>query len=400
MIEWQLKLSLSMESKMLDEYYKQLINIDNSNDSIQQILQEAKINEQKNNEILNSLTNNQFNKEMFLSQLGITSNYLNEVKNIFSNDFYNFNYSPIKELYKQYDAMLPHANSYLNQFGINTSLSTLRSSTPLFFNYEDNYGLGYQNLYKKLNSNWNKIIFNEDYSTFPEILDTKTSKQFSSENIKDVVGIPQLFNDISQLEVVDFLGHLEKFPFLALKHPIGKKIYTDLEAQIEKHKISINKIILYRSRIWNKNQKIPYTVNNMWNAPIGIPAMGRFNPSGVSYLYMSDSLETSKSETKNIDNFKSNIMKTTLKSKLTVLDFSEQTCPIFEFCNKKQEDNKSTPKEYLVPNFIAQCISYLKAQNKPSVDGIKYKSTLNPNGFCYVFFYIGEQDFVNSEIIE
>jgi len=141
-----------------------------------------------------------------------------------------------------------------------------------------------------------------------------------------------------------------------------------------------------------------FTVDEMWQPPSGTPEMGRFNPVGISYLYMSDTEKTVISELKESGRF--TILKTYMTRKSTVLDISKLNGYIFELCNKQKVGNIAKPNEYPIPNYIVQCCSFLSKERNVEIEGIKYRSSIIENtGYNYVFFNKFRDSFNKEEII-
>jgi RES domain-containing protein len=139
------------------------------------------------------------------------------------------------------------------------------------------------------------------------------------------------------------------------------------------------------------------TIPQLWQAPYGISSMGRFNPIGINYLYMADSLQTASAELKQAGKF--TVMETSIKDNISILDLSDEECIIFELCNKRKAGSSANPQEYLLPNFIAQCCTYLTDLEGKKIEGLKYKSTLFEEGYDYVFFNKYQDSFTNEKVV-
>jgi RES domain-containing protein len=252
-------------------------------------------------------------------------------------------------------------------------------------------------LYKDIDN----IKFNENPDVFNQlhidIIDNKKNIEYPLCNQKDVIGLADLFRAISKEEAIEFINFISQYPYLAYYHKTGQQILTELENLAANALEEISEVALYRGRLWTDNQEMDYTIGEMWHPPFGMPGMGRFNPSGTSYLYLSDSVQTAASELKDTGRQYS-IMEICLTGKTSILDISKQNCYIFELCHKQKTGNAANPKEHLIPNYIAQCCAFLKKGRK--IEGIKYKSSMAENGYCYVFFNKYRDSFSDEKIME
>ncbi|MDR0557269.1 MAG: RES domain-containing protein, partial [Treponema sp.] len=249
--------------------------------------------------------------------------------------------------------------SYLTEFqkassSISDMIASLRTELPSMFSFEDIYTHTYTSLYKDIDN----IKFNEDTDVFDplyiNIIDNKNNVEYPLCNQKDVIGLTELFGTIDKEEVTEFISFISQYPYLAYHHKTGQQILTELENLASNVLEEISDVVLYRGRLWTDKQGMDYTTSEMWQPPFGIPEMGRFNPVGASYLYLSDSEQTAVSELKDTGRPYS-IMEISLTQKTSILDISKQNCYIFELCHKQKTGNAANSKEYLVPNYIAQC---------------------------------------------
>jgi hypothetical protein len=292
--------------------------------------------------------------------------------------------------------------SYLTEFqrtssSISDMITSLRTEFPTAFSFEDIYTHTYSSLYKDIDN----IKFNENPDVFDslyiDIIDNKKNIEYPLYNQKDVIGLADLFLTISKEEAIEFINFISQYPYLAYYHKTGQQILTELENLAANALEEISDVVLYRGRLWENNQGMDYTPGEMWQPPFRIPETGRFNPSGTSYLYLSDSVQTAVSELKDTGR-RYSIMEIYLTRKTSILDISKQNCYIFELCHKQKTGNAVNPKEYLIPNYIAQCCAFLGKGRK--IEGIKYKSSMAKNGYCYVLFNKYRDSFGDEKIID
>lgn len=282
------------------------------------------------------------------------------------------------------------------------SFNLLRNSLPKsLFDYEEGFARKYSDIYSSLSPNWN-LIYSEIDDSEP-YLANKEGQFIPFANAKDVVGATELFLDITDFEIAKFLGVLEKYPFFASQDSTGIKIYEGLKEYIKTKTINIEGEIFYRARKWEKGQHIPFTENTMWTAPYGKPSQGRFNFLGIPYLYLAETIEIAKKETsiRNGKKKEHTVMKVTNHSEFILFDMTSLNSYIFQYCNYKNPNKNYT--QYLLPNYIAQCLDYMNKYENIKIDGIKYTSVHNKKGenyANYVLFNKTQYDFKNIEIVE
>lgn len=277
--------------------------------------------------------------------------------------------------------------------GVQSTLFSLKKISPNLFNFEDIYSDSYKALYEEELSDEDQILFSEDSL---EIVCNCDGKENHLTNLKDTSTLRFLFPDIKKSDIVDFMNHLQEFPMLGTFHDTGRIIYDRILSWVKKSQLLIENGAYYRSRLWEDEQEEDYSKLEMWQAPFGIPDIGRFNLHGMNLLYFADSKETAHAETEDAP---STIMRFHSKDSLHLLDLTESNCILFEFCNKKKTSSGRTPREYLIPNFISQCCCYINKTTKFRIDGIKYKSTINKDGYCFVLFEKGKDSFEKEKIL-
>lgn len=97
-------------------------------------------------------------------------------------------------------------------------------------------------------------------------------------------------------KIQDFKSHIEQYPSLALAHPMGKKIFTDV---INKKADSIT----ITTQKWSRARVVEHSIvleSKDLHAPsVGLSSGGRFHHPGQSVLYLADSEELAMAETLN-----------------------------------------------------------------------------------------------------
>lgn len=210
------------------------------------------------------------------------------------------------------------------------------------------------------------------------------------ENITDFVQLPDFISSISINDAHNFFNHLTKLPMLGLIHPVGEKILNGVK---EIRLSEIEKQPLFRGRVWEDTQTMPYSELQMFAAHYGHPEQGRFNAKGHGFIYVGDSKEGIIQELPNPQNRPLTILQMAPAQKVHVLDVTDKSCPIFEACGYPLSEDRKFMHEYLIPNFIAQCCQ------DAGIKGIKYRSTEYPDMNNYVFFGLSKGDFVVEEIL-
>ena len=122
--------------------------------------------------------------------------------------------------------------------------------------------------------------------------------------------------------------------------------------------------------------------------------VGRFSNTGINYVYFSESLEIAKTEIEVDESKPYTFIEVELIRNMKILDITDIGIPLFNACHKEC-DKKQDKMEinYLIPNYIANCINELK------YDGIKYLSTNDLSSYNYVFFDVSKRDFEVKQII-
>lgn len=214
------------------------------------------------------------------------------------------------------------------------------------------------------------------------VQDPEEESEYNLNNAEVDEGFFNFLRNIPKEKVVNFLTHLQEYPYLALIDATGKEIFEAVQNQIsESIKIEKN-MVFYRARA-KKISQPDWTPTQMGELQYGFPNMQRYNFIGKPRLYLATEIETAKLEVENEKEPESTVMRLTQIKEMTVFDISTEDCPLVSYCNKDKEMGNDYTA-YLIPNFLSVCCSYLNKKERHSVDAIKYKSNKNPNGFCYV----------------
>ena len=287
----------------------------------------------------------------------------------------------------------------LNELFENTnvfeSINQLRQKIPAYFLYEHQDSNFYtEEVYKPL--------FQESKEWKLEISDDTFAVSFKKEELaiqgdetKDVIAIKQLFPDLTENQILNFINHLRKYPFFPLEYGIGKLIFNNLKEKATEHCFTIKKgTLLYRAREIKDNNRYS-TDESMLEPDTGIPNIGRFNPYGVPTLYLSEDSETTKLE---LGAEKFQVAQIVVKKEINIIDLEESGGLLYHYCNKPLNTKEYNPAEYVLPNFLAQCARYIKNECNIDLDGFKYESTKNKGRYSYALFDVHEPNIQISDI--
>ncbi|OEH53937.1 hypothetical protein AQ616_15805 [Oceanobacillus sp. E9] len=189
--------------------------------------------------------------------------------------------------------------------------------------------------------------------------------------------------NISGEDTIDFIDFLEEYPMLGLLHNVGKEIFEQIKNNTIPGVVTINPgDIYYRGRTRNRLQRVvPFVEEELWNPPVGVPNQGRFNPHGVSNLYLGDKESTILSEISPSNNDIVDIAEFEVTESLKVFNSTQTDIDIF--AAMENEDNGfSSSYEYIFPNFLAQCLAY------NNFKGILYKSVKDTSGLNLCLFNV------------
>lgn len=208
--------------------------------------------------------------------------------------------------------------------------------------------------------------------------------QLPTSAVENALVIKNIISVITADECFDFMNYLSKYPMLGYKSEIGFKIFNSL---LGVNEIEINNIRMFRiKRPYNISR--PYVEDELFKGPYLKTDQGRFSNTGLNYIYFSENLETAKDETNVEENKPYTFIEVELKEKKRMYDISNIGIPLFNACHKKSDNNTDKMEiNYLIPNFIANCINSL------GYDGIKYLSAKDLRISNYVFFDIGKKSF-------
>ena len=368
----------------------------NSDSSIKNAIE--KMQELKENSILNSIPQENIEYLSSVSQkifesIGEKTIGLFSKISISMNDYLHQEMNKLGDVV--YSQCRDSLNTVIKQLDIFNSINQLRSKIPNYFLYEHNDPKFYDDeIYEVVFQNTEDWKLQIEDDTFA-ISFKKEELTLQGSEIKDVASIEQLFPDLNLSTIVNFISHLRKFPFLSLQSDVGLLIFNRLKEKAENHCIIIESgSHLYRAREL-KDDNIFSTDESMLEPDTGIPNIGRFNPYGVPSLYLSEDWETAKLE---LNTNKFQVAQIEIKKSLHIIDLKKSGGLVYKFCNKSLNSKDYNPDEYMLPNFLAQCASYLKNECEIELDGFKYESTKNKGKYCYALFDVHKPNIQISDI--
>lgn len=179
---------------------------------------------------------------------------------------------------------------------------------------------------------------------------------------------------IPRKKAESFTAILLKYPMMALEHEVGQRIYELFKKKEVKGLITYEQgSLLYRGRKRNIIERhVPFVESELWAPPEGIPGQGRYNPSGVPVLYLTDNKETALKEIDLKEGEAAEIGRFITLDSLTIWDV--ENLDIDEFVSLPSLNRGTISKEYIFPNFLAQCAG------RAGINGIKYKSVKDKSG--------------------
>lgn len=178
---------------------------------------------------------------------------------------------------------------------------------------------------------------------------------------------------VDENELIDFCSLLSGTPMLAMMDDTAKKIYAFIKTlfESEENTIDFDKSIYFHCRA-RKADQMAYTFEEMLKAPYGLPWTGRYNHTGRSNYYFADTQKGAETEVKK--HLTGNDVLQTVKlmpaRNVRLLDLSDTLRRGKTFLRYLRFDlsdvTNKTPKEYLIPCFVADCCKRI------GFDGIKY----------------------------
>lgn len=250
--------------------------------------------------------------------------------------------------------------------------------------------------YKKIQQDWN--IFNDQYGR--QIFEALLKERNSTLSLDTKVD----YSDSIQTAIQDWKklknSLIKDYRYLSIRD-MHNQIYYDEAFAVHASKIEKD-TILFRSRINDNGSDVPFPKNEMSAPPQRQATAGRANPQGISFLYLSNNVETTFYETRAVylDNVSTGAFKAL--NDLKIVDFTKHGSPfdsiysesgvqsgiISEFIAKEISADLSRPMrrhdsvvDYVPTQFICEYIKYTT-----EAQGIAFSSSLYDKGINYVIF--------------
>lgn len=240
-----------------------------------------------------------------------------------------------------------------------------------------------------------KIILSTDNITYGDKTKFKyKNKNLTEDALNTSVSFSELFSDLSIDDIFHLIETLECRPYLAILDPIGEKVFSGSK-NIPEHffETIMPGSKVYRARIMDEPE-IPYTEKEMSEAPSYISPQGRFNTQGIGLFYVSYDAVTAQIEIekhKKTEGQTIQVAEFQSRERTKVLDLLKVNNTFSKKCLKPVTNIKQFNPEYLLPNFLSQCLHYHN-----NCDGIMFgtqeqrsavffnSKKFNYNGSCYI----------------
>ena len=248
--------------------------------------------------------------------------------------------------------------------------------------------------YDKIQQDWN--IFNNQYGR--QIFETLLKERDSTLSLNTKVDyskeVKNAANDWDRMKKL----LLYQYRYLAIEE-LNESNYYKEAFNIHNNIVKAN-VVLYRSRVNEKDISTPFSKLDMGAPPHKLATAGRANPQGIPYLYLCDDTVTTLYEVRALYLDYISTGKFISNQDLHIVDFTKTDSPfntiysdvksgiISEFILKHISQDLSRPMrrgdtafEYIPTQFICE---YIRHQMK--ADGIAFKSSLYEKGINYVIF--------------
>ncbi|MGH0610178.1 RES family NAD+ phosphorylase [Bacillus cereus] len=185
----------------------------------------------------------------------------------------------------------------------------------------------------------------------------------------------------------EFIQFLLKNPMMGIEHKVGKYILACIKEQKIPNLVDINPgEIYFRGRKRNPlEKKESYIEDELWSPPHGIPNQGRFNPSGISALYLADNQEIILEELNISENEVVDMGEFVILESIRVWNICGLDINLLTSIPSLNTDS-SLSYEYIFPNFIAQCLTLV------GINGVKYSSTKGTGENLCLFSFEKQKD--------
>ncbi|PFI96902.1 hypothetical protein COI88_28165 [Bacillus cereus] len=228
-------------------------------------------------------------------------------------------------------------------------------------------------LYEKIYCSCGNRLNSDD----PYVSEDDLNDWFGEEEIEFIINT----FDISAQDTEDFITFLQHHPMLGLEHHVGRTILNKIKkGSLKETEIFKKGSIFYRGRNRNKFERlVPFIEKELWHPPIGLPRQGRYNPPGVPYLYLANSINTVMNEINPSKNDVVDVGELVTLKEFKVFNSTLADIDIFASMENEHEHHAFS-YEYIFTNFLSQCLAYC------GFNGIAYKSVKSKEGLNLCLF--------------
>lgn len=234
-----------------------------------------------------------------------------------------------------------------------------------------------------------RLLYNRQSGTFCE---EGSNEEISAAVVNQFTSAVDMFADLTEEEMLDFFRFLTKTPLMGLHHPVGRKLFNDVQEGLKPVLLELKELKVYRVRGKKLNSR-PLAEDEMREPPRAVAGHGRYNMPGYPHFYVAESREGAKCEVEKHNQSAEYQMETfELLHPIKMIDLSAGDNSFIRACRWPSEDgNGILHLEYLIPCFFGDCCQLA------GIDGIKYKGSDEYSN--YVFWT--DHNFIckNTEII-
>jgi hypothetical protein len=222
----------------------------------------------------------------------------------------------------------------------------------------------------------NNVKFEMNDKQFFE--EDNTNNKANMEEMNVICSSVELFGDIDERDLMDFMNHLATKIEFASEHKIGRIINEIISGW--RDKVDFDNEVYYHARA-RKPDLCPYTEQEMRKAPYGITCAGRYSHAGDSHYYFSDKKEGAYNEIAKHGIVGKIVQIATIKpiKRIAMIDLSMDVDKPNKFLRyirfAPQDFAMNIIREYLIPCFVVTCCK------RNGIEGIKYYGSKEYNNY-------------------
>lgn len=181
-----------------------------------------------------------------------------------------------------------------------------------------------------------------------------------------VASSTELFKDLKEEELIEFIDKLANENEFASRHPVGETIWRIIQEW--NNFMDFDREYYYHGRV-KKSNGFLYTSDEMGKAPNEVVGYGRFNHMKQSHYYFADTENGARAEI-NIHNRDDEVQVARLRPRRSIrmIDLSDEITSKNKFleCIRYTASESRKPNEYLLPEYLTTCCK------RARIEGIKY----------------------------